>query len=95
MLTKRTASPGSAGPMATQVAMLKVYHPRFRARELYIDGRYRGQLPVDVVLPFGAHTFEVQIGPGDRLVLEAEIEPSLQGVRKFDLEALEAPGAVE
>ena len=72
------------GPLSGAVALLKVGHGGYTGHELYVDGKARGTLPVDLVLEHGPHTFEILVGPGERLVLERDIEPGY-GIRRLDL----------
>ena len=63
-----------------QIGKIRITHRLYQDYALYIDGKYRGRIPVDAVLKVGDHTFEVLVGPGDRLPFEHAIEfhPNVQ-----------------
>lgn len=71
-------------PLTAQVALLKIGHYRYSGHELFIDGKNRGTLPLDTTLTFGPHTFEILVGPGDKLKIERVIERA-PGYRLLDL----------
>lgn len=74
----------SRAPLTAQVAVLRIRHDAYAGRELFIDGRPRGPLPVDATLPFGPHRFEILVGPGERLRFDREVEQRV-GIQQLDL----------
>ena len=81
-LTARTAKRPTIN--RDKIAPLQIMHRRYEGRELYIDGEPRGPLPVTATLLGGSHTFEILVGPGDRVGFERQITPVL-GFRVLDL----------
>ena len=63
-----------------QIGKIRVNHRLYQDYALYIDGEYRGTIPVDAVLTVGTHRFEVLVGPGDRIAFDEEIRyhPNVQ-----------------
>ena len=45
----------------------------FDKKELFIDGESVGVLPISLPLDIGDHTFEVLVGPGDKVAVERKV----------------------
>ncbi len=86
-MKRRTRPPGT-GMERGNVVPTKVNHRGFLGRALLVDGVYRGEIPVDVMLTVGEHTFEILVGPGDEMRFTHEATPR-PGIAYLDLSTLE------
>ncbi|HHO53268.1 MAG TPA: hypothetical protein ENK18_20945 [Deltaproteobacteria bacterium] len=70
-----------------KIVPTKISHRGYLQRSLLVDGEYRGELPVDVVLVLGEHTLEILVGPGDTLTFTHVTRPQ-PGIAYLDLATL-------